>query len=150
MGSLLRTAEGLDVSKVYLTGYTPYPFQDGDTRLPHLARKIDNQIHKTALDAEKQIKWVHVEDVFTVFTDLKNEGYTIAALEQTPGSQKLPDYTPPNKIAIVLGREVEGVEKEVLAACDITLEIPMFGQKESFNVVQAAAIALYHCRFAHS
>jgi tRNA G18 (ribose-2'-O)-methylase SpoU len=35
----------------------------------------------------------------------------------------------------------------VLAACDIALEIPMFGKKESFNVVQAAAMALYHCKF---
>jgi tRNA G18 (ribose-2'-O)-methylase SpoU len=54
---------------------------------------------------------------------------------------------PPAKLAIILGREVEGVEQEVLAASDIHLEIPMFGTKESFNVVQAAAMAMYHCRF---
>ena len=53
----------------------------------------------------------------------------------------------PQKIALLMGREVEGVEPEVLAQCDGALEIPMFGKKESFNVVQAAAMALYHCRF---
>lgn len=148
VGSLLRTAEGLKVSRVLLTGYTPYPLQDGDTRLPHLARKINNQIHKTALDAEKQIEWQHVDDIFTVFTQLQSEGYVIAGLEQSDKSIRLPDFNLPDKIAIVLGREVEGMEPDVLAACDTALEIPMFGQKESFNVVQAAAMALYYCRFS--
>ena len=62
-------------------------------------------------------------------------------------ARELPTYHPPTKIALLVGREVEGVEHEVLAACDLTLEIPMFGKKESFNVVQAAAMTLYHCRF---
>lgn len=48
----------------------------------------------------------------------------------------------------MVGREVEGLEPEVLALCDLALEIPMLGAKESFNVAQAAAMALYHCRFA--
>ena len=60
----------------------------------------------------------------------------------------LPQYAPPQKIALLVGREVEGVEPDVLAACDTILEIPMYGSKESFNVVQAAAMALYQCRFA--
>lgn len=71
----------------------------------------------------------------------------IAALEQTPTSIKLPDFVPPEQLAIVLGREVEGIEPDIVAACDLSLEIPMFGHKESYNVVQAAAMALYHCRF---
>lgn len=49
VGALLRTAEGLGVTTVYLTGYTPYPQHVNDARLPHLAAKIDAQIHKTAL-----------------------------------------------------------------------------------------------------
>jgi tRNA G18 (ribose-2'-O)-methylase SpoU len=39
------------------------------------------------------------------------------------------------------------LEPEILASCDPVLEIPMLGKKESYNVVQAAAMALYHCRF---
>ncbi len=147
IGSLLRTAEGLGVTKVYLTGYTPYPLAPGDTRLPHLAAKIDKQIHKTALDAEHQISWEHVEDIAAVLKTLKESGHTIAAVEQTATSIALPDFVPPQKVALLMGREVEGVEPEVLAQCGLALEIPMFGQKESFNVVQAAAMALYHCRF---
>ncbi|HET8709536.1 MAG TPA: TrmH family RNA methyltransferase [Candidatus Saccharimonadales bacterium] len=147
VGSLLRTAEGLGVSKVYLTGYTPYPLEAADTRLPHLAQKIDKQIHKTALGAEKQIEWHYTDDILMLFTKLKDNDFTIAALEQTADSLALPQYKVPEKIAIVLGREVEGIETEVLSACDVALEIPMFGSKESFNVAQAAAMALYHCRF---
>ncbi|HVX23832.1 MAG TPA: TrmH family RNA methyltransferase [Candidatus Saccharimonadales bacterium] len=148
VGSLLRTAEGLGVSEVYLTGYTPYPLSDDDSRLPHLARKIDAQIHKTALGAEQQIKWHSNTTIAGVVEQMRQDGYTVMALEQTPDAMALPQYQPPEKLALILGREVEGLEPEVLALCDGALEIPMFGQKESFNVVQAAAMALYYCRFA--
>jgi 23S rRNA (guanosine2251-2'-O)-methyltransferase len=147
VGSLLRTAEGLGIETVYLTGYTPYPQQPNDERLPHLATKISRQIHKTALGAEEMIPWQRRENIGDVFRDLKAKGYQIAAIEQDKKATKLPDYQPVDNIALLVGREVEGVEKEVLALCDDILEIPMFGEKESFNVVQAAAMALYHCRF---
>ena len=74
---------------------------------------------------------------------LKRQGYTIVGLEQTPDSTPLPDFSVPMKLAILVGREVEGIEPDVLALCDLSIEIPMRGKKESFNVVQAAAIALY-------
>lgn len=148
VGSLLRTAEGLGAAKVYLTGYTPYPTgQVNDPRLPHEALKITKQIHKTALDAENQIPWEQQNDVFALLQQLQADGFAVMAVEQTPASISLPHYNPPQKIALLVGREVEGVELEVLAACDGALEIPMFGRKESFNVVQAAAMALYQCRF---
>lgn len=147
VGSLLRTAEGLGVQRVYLTGYTPYPHVENDARLPHLAAKIDKQIAKTALGAEKQAGWRHETEVESVIDDLKRQGFTVAALEQAPGAIKLPDYNPPEKLALVVGREVEGIEDEVLKMCDVAIEIPMFGNKESFNVAVAAAMALYHCRF---
>jgi tRNA G18 (ribose-2'-O)-methylase SpoU len=147
VGSLLRTAEGLRVKHVYFTGYTPYPAGPNDARLPHIAVKLDGQIHKTALDAEKLVPWSHAEDIFSLLKQLQSDGYTIAALEQSRASTPLPDFQPPEKLALLLGREVEGIEPELLKACDITLEIPMFGRKESFNVVQAAAMCLYHCRF---
>lgn len=148
VGSLLRTADGLGVQKVYLTGYTPYPQSTHDERLPHIAQKLHQQIHKTALGAEDTLPWEHATDIATVFTQLKNDGYTLAAVEQQESAVSLPTYAAPDKVALVVGREVEGIEPEVLIQCDAVLQIPMFGKKESFNVVQAAAMALYHCRFA--
>lgn len=148
VGSLLRTAEGLGVAKIYLTGYTPYPHAASDTRLPHLSQKIDKQIAKTALDAEKYLEWQHTPGIESVILQLKKDGFAIAAIEQATDSMPLPDYRPPGKLALIVGREVEGIEPEVLELCDAVVEVPMFGQKESFNVVQAAAMTLYHCRFA--
>lgn len=118
-----------------------------DRRLPHEAAKITAQIHKTALGAEDNVVWDYHQDLIPVIEKLKKQGWTIAALEQTDDSKDLPSYHPPQKIAIVLGREVEGLDPEILKICDIALEIPMYGKKESFNVVQAAAMAGYHCRF---
>lgn len=148
VGSLLRTADGLGVNKIILCGYTPHPSTSNDDRLPHEAAKITRQIHKTALGAEESMNWEWQPDALQVISRLKAEGYTIAALEQTANSTTLPGFSPPDKIALILGREVEGVEPEVLEKCDISLEIPMFGQKESFNVTQAAAIAMYHIKFS--
>lgn len=151
VGSLLRTADGLGIDAVWLTGYTPYPSGGPkDQRLPHTAQKTDRQIAKTALGAEKSIKWQHQSDIFVAMSSFKQDGYQIVGLEQSAKAIKLPDFTPPNKLAIVVGREVDGIESEVLVQCNQLVEIPMFGQKESYNVAQAAAMALYHCRFANS
>ncbi|HEY4160697.1 MAG TPA: TrmH family RNA methyltransferase [Candidatus Saccharimonadales bacterium] len=147
VGSLLRTCEGLGVSQVYFTGYTPYPAAPGDERLPHIARKLTAQIHKTALDAETLVPWTHAEDVSACVMELKAAGYTVIALEQATSSVPLPDYRAPEKVALLLGREVEGIDPGLLGLCDAAVEIPMFGRKESFNVVQAAAMALYQFRF---
>lgn len=143
VGSLLRTAEGLGVTKVFLTGYTPHPQYDGDPRLPHVARKQTLAIHKTALDAELQQPWEYQESVQSVIDTLQENGYQIVGLEQTADSVSLPKSNFSEKVALLLGREVEGIDAELLQLCEATVEIPMFGQKESFNVVQAAAIALY-------
>lgn len=135
------------MQKVILSGYTPHPSHANDRRLPHEAARVTTNIQKTALGAEASQNWEYHETIEPVITHLKKQGYTVAALEQTETSRELPSYHPPQKLAIIVGREVEGVEHEILVVCDLALEIPMFGKKESYNVVQAAAMALYHCRF---
>ena len=147
VGSLLRTAEGLGVQKVILSGYTPHPMHENDRRLPHEAGKIGKDISKTALGAENMVRWEYHAEILPVINKLKKDGYVVAAVEQADDAHLLHKYHPPHKIALLVGREVEGVEQEILDACDTTLEIPMFGKKESFNVVQTAAMALFHCRF---
>jgi 23S rRNA (guanosine2251-2'-O)-methyltransferase len=148
IGSLLRTAEGLGVKKVFLTGYSPYPTSDQDTRLPHKAAEQTRQITKTALGAENQVAWEYIEDINHVLKLLRKQEFLILGLEQTDKSLDINSFSPPQRVAIILGREVEGLEPELIAACDILVEIPMLGQKESFNVVQAAAMALFYLQFA--
>lgn len=143
-GSILRTADGFGVTKVYCTGYTPYPALADDTRLPHLRDKITKQIHKTALGAEKHLPIAHADEILPVFKKLKTEGYHIVALEQSPRSVMLSDFRPRHdKIALLLGEEVHGISAKILPMCNTIVEIPMQGQKESFNVSVAAGIALY-------
>ncbi len=148
VGSLLRTADGLGVETVYLTGYTPYPKLAGDLRLAHQANSAHNKIAKTALGAENKSFVKHSEDVVAVIENLKDQAFEVCALEQSDKSIKLPDYEASDKVALLVGREVEGIEPEVLAKTDKILQIPMFGDKESFNVCQAGAMGLYHLRFA--
>ena len=147
VGSLLRTSDGLGVGKVYLTGYTPYPVAQGDSRLPHLAAKADRQIHKTALGAEHAISWEHRMDLSQLITELKHASFTITAFEQNAASVPLPAYRSPANVALIVGREVEGIEPEILTLADNIVEIPMRGQKESFNVAAAAAMALYRLTY---
>lgn len=146
VGSLLRTADGLGC-KLYLTGYTPYPLQTHDSRLPHLAAKTAQQIHKTALGAENSVPWQQADDISEVLQELRHKHYIITALEQAPQAISLPEWQPPDRIALIVGREVEGLEPDLIQAVDQVVEIPMQGQKESFNVTIAAAMALYHARF---
>ncbi len=147
VGSLLRTAEGLGVTGVFLTGYTPYPGIPGDVRLPHEHKKLTAQIHKTALGAEASVPWKHANDIEPVLASLRRNNFKVVALEQHSGSIPLLDYQAPAKLALIVGREVEGIEPEVLEMSDAIVEIPMMGQKESFNVVQAAAMALHDLTF---
>lgn len=144
VGSIFRTCDGFGVDKLYLTGYSPYPTQPGDVRLPHLHSKITNQIHKTALGAETTVDFAQADDPLHVIQSYKQAGFTIAALEQAKNAILLPDFAPiPQKILLILGEEVHGLPADLLAVADVTLEIPMFGRKESFNVSVAAGIALY-------
>lgn len=146
VGALLRTAECLGVNHVYLTGYTPYPIADNDSRLPHVREKLSRQIHKTALDAEHLVPWSAASDVRDVIDHLRRNKFQILALEQTVDSISLPTFTMKSDTALLIGREVEGIDPALLSLCDVTLEIPQFGKKESLNVVQATAIALYQLR----
>lgn len=141
VGSIFRTCEGFGVERLILSGYTPYPAHEGDSRLPHIAQKLTNQIKKTALGAEKLVPFEYsLEPPIDL---LKHEGYTIVGLEQDTRSIMLNNYTPPRKTVLLLGEEVEGIEYSLRDACDVLLEIPMQGRKESFNVSVATGIALY-------
>ncbi len=158
VGAIFRTCEGFGVSKIILSGYTPYPdlsvqliapscsYLDSDTatndpRLPHIREKITAQIHKTALGAENLVPFEYRETLDLGTPDLA--ALPLVALEQAPGSVSLSDFVPPAKFALLLGEEVHGIEPELLAQADHIIEIPMYGQKESFNVSVATGIALY-------
>lgn len=131
VGSIFRTSDAFLVEKIYLCGITPTP--------PH------REIQKTALGATESVDWQYAENTLDVINQLKKEGWTILALEQTTNSVMLDDLKVEKgeKIAIVLGNEVEGVNQEVINLCHKAVEIPQFGTKHSFNVSVSCGIMLW-------
>ena len=141
VGSILRSAEGFGVRRVIISGYSPYPILPDDSRLPHIAHKLHSQISKTSLGAENNLRIEY--SLQPPLDELRAEGYKLVALEQSTDSLDIRSYQAPDKLALLLGEEVSGIAPELLEKCDDTLEIPMSGQKESFNVSVATGIALY-------
>ena len=140
VGSIFRTAEGFGVKEIITSGYTPHPQTARDTRLPHIAQKITKQIHKTALGAEQIVPFRHFESINDY---LATNTLPLIALEQASNSIAIGTYEPPTELVLLLGEEVSGIESSLLKRCTAIIEIPMEGQKESFNVSVAAGIALY-------
>ncbi len=137
VGSVFRTAETLGVSRVYCLGTTPAPMDRFGRMRADLA--------KVALGGERMIPWEKVdqEAVVTFIKKLKDEGFTIMALEQGANSVDYKKVKPDEKTLIILGNEVAGVSPELLKLADVIAEIPMKGEKESLNVSVAAGVFLF-------
>jgi len=136
VGAIFRTADGAGVSKIFLVGYTPAPTDRFG--------RVQPEIQKTSLGASQEIPWEHTNDVVTVLNSLQSDGVSVAAVEQGGNAVSLSDFEVPEKVAYVVGNEVDGVSKAALTLADTIVEIPMLGTKESLNVSVAAGIILYH------
>jgi len=130
VGSIFRTSDGASIEKLWLCGYTGYP-----------PRK---EIEKTALGSVDSVPWEYNEDTFSVVKSLKDNGYCIAALEHTDKScfYNKAEYNFP--LCLIIGNEVEGLSREIIALCDMAIELPMHGIKQSLNVSVAYGIMIYH------
>jgi len=137
VGSIFRTADGAGFSKLILCGVTPEPMD----RLGRLRQDFA----KVALGAERSVLWEKEKTVGSALRRLRNEGFTIIALEQSPGARScfaLPSRLP-ERVALLVGSETEGIRKRTLRQADCIIEIPMYGAKESLNVSVAFGIAAY-------
>jgi 23S rRNA (guanosine2251-2'-O)-methyltransferase len=138
VGSIFRTADGVEAEHLYLCGFTPTPTH------PKLA--------KTSLGAERSVAWSHHADPTVIADRLRESGKRLWALEGGPRSRDLFELVtqaggpgdPP--IVLVLGHEVSGVDPRVLARCEEVVRIPMAGIKGSLNVSVAFGIAAYLLR----
>lgn len=151
VGAILRTADGIGIKQVYMTGYTPYPRQEkNDDRLPHIAQRNHAAIRKTALGAESQVDWKYEKSLENLMAKLKTENKTLYALEQSAGAKPLHSMKMQSgeHIVLIAGNEVEGLPMPVIQLSDEAIEIPMLGQKESFNVSVAVGMALHWFRYA--
>lgn len=130
VGSIFRTADAFLIQSIYLCGCTPQP--------PH------RDIHKTALGATDTVDWKYYATTIEAIQALKQQHFTICAVEQTTDSIALQNISFNKKpTAIIFGNEVDGVDDKVLSLCDQCMEIPQFGTKHSLNVSVAAGIVLW-------
>ena len=131
VGSVLRTADAFLLEAVYTTGYTAHP--------PH------KEISKTALGADESVTSKHFANAADAITDLKRQGYKVLAIEQAEKSHQLNEFTMAEgeKLAVVFGNEVSGVEQSTILLCDGCIEIPQLGMKHSLNISVAAGIVLW-------
>jgi len=131
IGSVFRTSDALLIEKIYLCGITATP--------------PNNEIRKTALDAEKSVDWEYFKDTGEVVRYLQASGYKVYAIEQVENSISLPNFLPKkkDKIAVVFGNEVKGVKQPVVNICDGCIEIPQYGTKHSYNISVSAGIVLW-------
>lgn len=148
VGAILRTAEGFGVDKVVLSGYTPR-VHDANL-LPHLRDKLDREIHKTALGAEDLVKIYASDDIISDLSKWREQGWQIIGLENNIEKVPILALNDPklkenltDKVVLILGEEVNGINYSIYDIIDLFVEIPMKGKKESFNVSVAAGIALY-------
>ena len=131
VGSVFRTADAFLLNAIYITGYTCVP--------PH------KEIKKTALGAEETVNWKHFTNSAEAIHSLKKEGYKVYAVEQVVNSQLLQEmeFKANEKVAVIFGNEVSGVEQSTIELCDGCIEIPQLGMKHSLNIATAAGVVLW-------
>lgn len=136
VGSIFRTADAAGAAKIYLSGYTPVPVDRFG--------RMQKEIAKTALGAEKTVPWEYAKDPRAIAKRLRASGFHIVGIEQDARSRDYRSFTPTKPALFILGNEVRGLSPALRDACDMLLEIPMRGTKESLNVAVAAGIILFN------
>ncbi len=131
IGSVFRTADAMAIEGIYLCGITAQP--------PH------REINKTALGATESVDWKYFEKTDSAVDLLKEEGYTVLSIEQTEGSIMLNNFEVKlgDKLALVFGHEVYGVEQDIIDKSDAVIEIPQKGTKHSLNISVSAGVVLW-------
>jgi len=131
IGAAFRTADAFCIERVYLCGICATP--------------PSPEIHKSALGAEGIVPWCYVADTQEAVHTLREEGYTLLAIEQVEGATLLHKFKPcaEEKYALIFGNEVRGIQQEVVDMSDGSIEIPQFGTKHSLNVSVSIGVVLW-------
>lgn len=130
VGSIFRTSDAVRLNKLYLTGYTGYPPR----------REID----KTALGSTESVPWEYFKQTNAAIKELKKSDVKLIALEHTSESVPYNEFEYDFPLCLMLGNEVDGLSAETIAQADFSVDIPMFGLKQSLNVSVAYGVVIYH------
>lgn len=95
-----------------------------------------------------QVPWARLENWPEDLSVLKEQGFTVAAMELTGDAIDLDVLAArqPDRLALVLGTEGAGMSPATLAAVDLAVKIPMRAGVDSLNVAAASAVAFWELR----
>ena len=131
IGSFFRTGDAFAIERLCLCGISATP--------------PSREIHKSSLGAEFSVAWSYFATTAECLQALKDEGYTLVAIEQIEDAVMLDQFEPAEgaKYALVFGNEVEGVAQDAADMCDMAIEIPQRGTKHSLNVSVSGGVVLW-------
>lgn len=135
IGTIFRLADALLVEKIYICGKTIIP--------------PNKKIKAGSRGAERWVPWEYRENVLEVVQELKQKGIFILSAEIANTSKQLKDLQISFPVCLVLGREYDGVKKELLELSDAIVHLPMLGMSNSLNVSTTASVLLYEILERH-
>ena len=134
VGAVFRSAAALGVDAVLVT--------------PRCADPLYRRSIRVSMGTVFQVPWTRIEPWPAAIADLQQQGFTVATLALADDAVSLDELAadPPERLALVLGTEGDGLSHHTLAAADLTVTIPMAGGVDSLNVAAAGAVAAWALR----
>ncbi len=133
-GAILRAAECFGVSAVLWSNVR----NSG----------ITDVVTKVSVGASELVNLIQVTNISQALKELKKNNFWIAATAIDEGAEPIQKFKFPEKTALILGSEGEGIKHILLENSDFKVYLPMYGQIDSLNVSQAAAVFLTYWRDA--
>ena len=112
---------------------------------PHCSDPFYRRAIRVSMGAVLQVPWTRVGEWPAVRELLTASGFHLAALALTDNAVSLRDFAVnlPERLALVVGTEGNGLTPEALDAADTIVQIPMRHGIDSLNVAAAAAVAMW-------
>jgi tRNA G18 (ribose-2'-O)-methylase SpoU len=134
VGAAFRSAAAIGVDAVLVT--------------PRCADPLYRRSVRVSMGTVFQVPWTRVDPWPDGIALLRDAGFVTAALALSDDSISLDalEADPPERLALVLGAEGDGLKPATIAAADVTVRIPMAGGVDSLNVAAAAAVAFWATR----
>ncbi|MCH2207508.1 MAG: hypothetical protein MK132_16750 [Lentisphaerales bacterium] len=129
VGNILRLADAVNAEEVACCGYTACP--------PH------PKLVKAAMGTEDIVQTRHFDHASEAVDYYLNKGYRSVAVETVESAKVIWDYKFNQPTAIILGNEALGIQQETLNKCTDFIKLPAYGLKNSINVSNCAAVALF-------
>lgn len=103
---------------------------------------------RVSMGAVLQVPWTRLPGWRTAAPALREAGFVTAALALTDSARSLDELAadPPDRLALLLGTEGDGLSRAAIAVADRVVRIPMHHGIDSLNVAAAAAVALWALR----